>query len=184
MNEDTSDVRLLVSVVEEHGYLMLRGDIVCKNTDGQIRNFVDSTDLSRFGIAGQLDTYHAKTYGYACDFYGTDLCFRDVSRMRLHEAEAAVKELRRITRRLERHAERFGAPVDSADLLARIAAAVNTTATRPFLRRAGEPLAPARYSYDSESYPEMDADSMRYYLRECIRTWMDKRGLVPTAVAS
>ncbi len=182
MTRSERDTRVLVWTSEsgsyhDDNYLILKTAMVYIEPGGDLRNYLTDDAMGSIGVRGQMDKSTVATRNYDADFYGTDVQVSDFTGP-LHQIERTVKELRRITKSMERHAERFGYPADTTDLLVRMAIGAGVTNKAPFIRR----LDSRSWSNDESTYTTMTANDLRYHLRRATREWIDKHN--PVAVAS
>lgn len=114
--------------------------------------------------------------GFGDAFYGYDAHFHQPFAVRLSQAEAMVRILRRVERRLGDLAGRFGYPEDLAAYMGRVAEAIGCPESRCFGIRSSE-------SWDGTGYRWQDVDGLRHHLRREIKTWQDKHGIATPAAA-
>ena len=117
-----------------------------------------------FVVTAQLDE--------SGDWYAQRFGYREVFSMDLRDAEVMTKNLRDITRKLERLDAKFGRPTDFAAYAARVADAAGAD-ERPFIRLHKE--GPG-FGYDSNEYRWLNTDDLRYHLSEVVRQWREKHG--------
>ena len=137
--------------------------------DGKVKGIVGHTDpgaLENFAVEGHRD---AK---YPSDRLYPQFRYREPYSVDLERAEAMVKVLRKVDRRVRQLIERFGWPDDAAGYTAYVADAIGATSEQPFVRLVELAKDPAGLGYRT-----MSARALADWLRTEERKWEEKHGV-------
>lgn len=177
---EKSDIRIMISFKEgggysDYSYLTLEANITHMTPEG-IRNFGGSrydrepgSDLAELIVSGQASNSPDE------GFYGLSHEYKNVYAVDLWKADSMAKCLRRIQRRMEAIATKYGSPRDAGTYLAHFADAVGCTSTQPFGFRTSDN---ARWDWgQADGYSWSDVSQMTYRLSDQLAAFRTKHGI-------
>lgn len=124
---------------------------------------VNARELARLEITAQLDETSREWYGWSVHYDRTSVDLRD--------AEEIVKVLRKIQRKMDAIAGKYGRPTDLASFCGHAVMAV-TDNGRPFMRTV-----PPERDYEGYGYHSMDVDALRWHINSETQEWRKRHGI-------